>query len=159
MGSRGLKIVGWRPKSDRHDEFEKTLPEDSCCQSGVFGARGKWFRPSGCGKLCVGKGGFVQAGCQYAVRLHPNPDDAKPARQRNRKRCRRSLRRALPPQCKSSRPIPHRKERIERRVKVGRAVHCAPELVMQTQLLGRNLAVRALTGAATARALYCRKKP
>ena len=66
----------------------------------------------------------------------------------NRKRCRGSLRRALPPQCKTSRPIPHRKERIERRVKVGRAVHCASGLVMPTQLLGWNPAVRAPTGAA-----------
>ena len=68
----------------------------------------------------------------------------------NRKRCRRSLRRALPPQCKTPRPIPHRKERIERRVKVGRAVNGAPGWVMQTRpLLGWNPAVRALTGAVT----------
>ena len=46
-----------------------------------------------------------------------------------------------------------------RRVKVGRAVHCAPGLVMQTQLLGWNPAVRALTGAGTARAPVGCKKP
>ena len=34
-------------------------------------------------------------------------------------------------------------------VKVGRAVHCAPVWVVQTRLLSRNPAVRALTGAAT----------
>ena len=40
----------------------------------------------------------------------------------------------------------------KRRESVGRAVHCAPELVMQTRLLGWNPAVHALTSAAAARA-------
>jgi len=43
--------------------------------------------------------------------------------------------------------------------KVGRAVHCAPVWVVLTGLLGGNPTVRALTGAATARAPPCRKKP
>jgi len=42
-------------------------------------------------------------------------------------------------------------EAQRRRVKVGRAVHCAPGLVMQTGLLGWNTALRALTSAATSR--------
>gem|GEM_PF-4334317 len=36
-----------------------------------------------------------------------------------------------------------------RRCKVGRAVHCTPGLVVQTQLVRLNLVFRALTGAAT----------
>jgi len=46
-----------------------------------------------------------------------------------------------------------------RRVKVGRAVHCTPRLVVRTWLVGLNLVFRALSSAATARAPYCRKKP
>ena len=42
--------------------------------------------------------------------------------------------------------------------KVGRAVHCAPGLVMLTRLLGRNPAVRALTSAATARDRSSRRR-
>jgi len=37
-----------------------------------------------------------------------------------------------------------------RRESVGRAVHCAPELVVQSRLLGLNLVFRALTSTATA---------
>jgi len=47
---------------------------------------------------------------------------------------------------KTSPPILHSRSAES---KVGRAVHCAPELVMQTRLLGWNPAVRALTSAAT----------
>ena len=57
---------------------------------------------------------------------------------------------------KASTPILHSRG-VES--KVGRAVHCAPWLVMQTQLLGRNPTVRALTGAATVRAHLGRRTP
>jgi len=40
-------------------------------------------------------------------------------------------------------------ETLRYRVKVGRAVHCAPVWVVQARLSGLNLVFRALTGAAT----------
>jgi len=43
--------------------------------------------------------------------------------------------------------------------KVGRAVHCAPGLVVLTRLLGLNLVFRGLTGAATAARPSWSKKP
>jgi len=50
---------------------------------------------------------------------------------------------------KTSPPILHSRSAES---KAGRAVHCAPELLVLTRLPGWNPAVRALTGAATARA-------
>jgi len=57
---------------------------------------------------------------------------------------------------KTSPPILHSRNAES---KVGRAVYCAPVWVVQTRLLGWNPAVRALTGAATARDTPGRKKP
>ena len=73
--------------------------------------------------------------------------------------CRKKPRHA-PSTLRALRPRwPRAKSAQRRRELVGRAVHCAPESGTQTWLLGWNPAVRALTGAATARDPPGRKKP